>query len=191
MILLPNKYWEVKKTKNKGQGIFALQEISKGTIIGDYLGKIIHPLNAIIDEKNIYLMYYSDEAVILPDLKITGAHLINNSCTPNSWLYIYKGHTLAFVLRNIVPGEEITIPYLLPPIDNYCNPCLHICNCGSKKCIKTMHMTKEKYNKWRKITKKQSNETKNEKVIYGKKLKKLSEYPESIPNSYIKKIISI
>ncbi len=192
MILLSNEFWEIKNTKNKGRGVFACKEILKGTIIGDYIGKVMRPEEAIVDEENIYLMFYSDRVVISPDLKKTGAHLLNNSCNPNCWLYVYKGHTLAFARRNIKNGEELTIPYLLPPInDKFCNPCFHICKCADKNCLGTMHMQKVEYRRWRKITNKQAKETKKEKIKYGEELKELTDYPKRIQDSYIKEINKI
>src|ERR1035437_4362700 len=139
MILLLDKYWEIKNTKNKGRGIFAKIDIPQGLIIGDYIGKVIHPKDAVVDEENFYLMYYHDTAAISPDLKQPGIHLLNHSCVPNAWLYIYKGHTLAFALKKISKGEELTIPYLLSPIDEFCAPCLHVCKCGDLQCTGTMH----------------------------------------------------
>ena len=64
----------VKETREKGRGIFAKKAIEKGMIIGDYLGKIIHPRDAEINDENFYLMYYHDEAVIVPDLNQPGVH---------------------------------------------------------------------------------------------------------------------
>ncbi|MBI2420663.1 MAG: SET domain-containing protein, partial [Candidatus Levybacteria bacterium] len=151
MILLPRNYWEIRNTKNKGRGLFAIKDIPKGIVIGDYIGKIIHPLEAIIDEENFYLIYYHDHAVISPDLEKPGVYLLNHSCIPNAFLYIYKGHTLAFALRQISKGEELTIPYLLSPKDKFCDPCPHICRCENLKCSGTMHLSKEKYDKWRKF----------------------------------------
>lgn len=188
MILLSNDFWEIRKVKGKGRGIFALKNIPKGIIIGDYIGKVLHPRDVVIDERNFYTMYYHDHAVISPDLKKSGVHLLNHSCKPNCWLYIYKGHTLAFAIRNIKKGEELTIPYLLPPIGKFCNPCPHICHCGNKKCTGTMHLSKEKYDLWRKITGRQSKETKRERIRYGKDLSSLLSYPKNIPEDYIKKI---
>lgn len=188
MILLPIDYWEIKETKRKGRGVFAKKDISKGTVIGDYLGKILRPENAIVDEKNFYLMYYHDRAVISPDLEKSGVHLLNHSCVPNCWLYIYRGHILAFALRKILIWEELTIPYLLPPIDKFCNPCLHVCHCGNIDCSKTMHLSIDKFKLWRKLTSKQSKETKRERIRYGKDLPALSEYPKKISGDYIKEI---
>jgi hypothetical protein len=186
MILLGQKYWEIKETINKGRGLFAKKAIPKGTIIGDYLGKVIHPKDAVVDEENFYLMYYHDTAAISPDLEQPGVHLLNHSCIPNAWLYIYKGHTLAFALKKILKGEELTIPYLLSPKDEFCKPCLHICECGQFECTKTMHLSKEKYSQWRKFNDKWANTTKREKVKVGQDLPQLLSYPKTISKDYIK-----
>lgn len=188
MILLSNDYWEIRNTKNKGQGLFAKKNISKGRVIGDYLGIVLHPQDAIVNEENFYLMYYHDHAVIAPDLKKPGIHLLNHSCIPNAFLYIYKGHTLVFARKNILKGEELTIPYLLPPRDEFCNTCPHICKCGNLKCTGTMHLSKDIYDKWRKFSKQQAKKTERGKVTFGKELSQLSLYPKKFSEDYIKKI---
>ena len=186
MILLPSDYWEIRNTKKKGRGLFAKKEIPKGTIIGDYLGKVIHPRDAVVDEENFYLMYYHDSAAIVPEIDKPGVHLLNHSCVPNAWLFIYKGHTLAFALRQILKGEELTIPYLLSPKDEFCKPCLHVCKCGHLRCNKTMHLSKDKYDSWRKFNDKWTKITKRERIRYGKDLPLLPIYPEKISEDYIK-----
>lgn len=189
--MLFNEYWETRITKNKGKGLFAKKDILKGAIIGDYLGIILRPEDAIIDEENFYLMYYTDRAVISPNLKKPGVHLINHSCVPNCFLYIYKGHTLAFALSDIKKGAELTIPYLLPPKDKFCNPCLHVCNCGNLKCAKTMHLSKNIYDKWKKFSEIEAQKTKMGKITYGKELPMLSNYPKKITQDYIREINKI
>ena len=108
MFLIPEDHWEVRCTKEKGKGIFAKKEIKAGTIIGDYLGKIIKTAEYDLDKdkKGLFLMYFTDRASIYPDLKKPGIHLLNHSCSPNCWIYTFKGHTLFFALRKIEPGEE-------------------------------------------------------------------------------------
>ena len=173
------------------RGIFAKRDISRGEVIGDYLGKICRPEDVIVDENNLYLMYYNDRASIYPDLKKTGVHLLNNSCNPNCWLYVYKGHTLAFSLRKIKRTEELTISYLLPPITKFCKKCPHVCLCGELNCTGTMHLSVEKYRRWRKLNDKQSKLTKKERIKYGKELKVLSTYPKKIPDLYIDEVYKI
>lgn len=188
MMLISDDYWEIRKTKNKGKGLFAKKNIAKGTVMGDYIGKVLRPEEAIVDEENIYLMYYSDRAVISPDLKKSGVHLLNHSCIPNSFLYIQEGHTLAFALREILKGEEITIPYLLSPKDKFCNPCIHLCKCGNLKCTGTMHLPKNKYDKWRQFSDSKAKQTKRKRITYGKELPILIKYPEKIDEKYIKTV---
>jgi len=130
-------------------------------------------------------MYFTDTACIYPNLKKPGIHLLNHSCSPNCWIYIYCGHTLFFALRDINPGEELTISYLLSPLDETCNPCTHDCKCKSKSCTGTMHLTQDKYEMWQKFQNRQKKKTKATKIIFGKNLPKLRIYPKINPNNPI------
>lgn len=191
MFLLPDGHWEIKKTKDKGRGVFAKKKIQTSTVIGDYLGKIIRTAEYDLekDKNGLYLMYYTDEAGIYPDLKKPGLHLINHSCSPNCWISVYRGHTLFFALRNVKPDEELTIAYLLAPKDGTCNPCTHTCKCGSKSCTGTMHLTKEKYEKWQKFQNEERKKTKPAKFIIGKNLPRLASYPKIIINNSVYSVI--
>lgn len=184
MFLLPQDHWKVKITKHKGKGVFATKDIPAGTVIGDYLGKVIHTKQEEEYEKKhgFYSMYYHDNASVFPDPKTDGIHLINHSCSPNSWMYTYRGHTLYFSTRKIFKGEEITISYLLGPQDKECNPCTDICKCGSINCSQTMHMPEKHYNAWTSYDTKKGKETKTERIRLNKALPPLSSYPTNIPD---------
>jgi SET domain-containing protein len=192
MFLLKRDSWQIKPSKEKGLGVFAKKEIKAGTIIGDYLGKVIKTANYNLenDKKGLYLMYYSNKASIYPNLKKPGIHLLNHSCYPNCWIYTYRGHTLFFALRKIRAGEELTISYLLCPKED-CANCTHSCKCESSVCTGTMHLPKNKYQKWQKFQNIQANKTKTLKAVLGKNLPKLSSYPKSIPNNPIYSQLSI
>ena len=191
MFLLEDDCWEIKKTKEKGRGVFAKKEIKAGTVISDYLGKVVNIAEYDLeqDKNGLYLMYLTDKACIYPDLTKPGPHLINHSCRPNCWIYIFHGHTLFFALRKIKPGEELTISYLLSPKDKTCNPCVHYCKCGSKFCTGTMHLSKDKYKLWQKIQDEEKRKTKIAKFAFGKNLKKLTSYPKIISNNQIHQLI--
>jgi hypothetical protein len=187
MFLIPNDSWKVKKTAQKGRGIFAARDIAPGTLIGDYLGKVVSPAeeNNIDEKDNFYLMYYHDRASIFPDLSQPGVHLLNHSCTPNSWMYTYKGHTLFFTIRKVFKGEELTINYLLSPQDSTCAPCTHLCSCEGVICQETMHLGKKKYEAWSAFHDKQMKATKPERIKYGKDLPPLLSYPSSFPDDSV------
>ena len=192
MFLIKDDFWQIKATQEKGLGIFCKKELKAGTIIGDYLGKVIKTAHYDLDrdKKGLFLMYFTDQASIYPNLKKPGIHLLNHSCTPNCWIYIYCGHTLFFTLRKIAPGEELTISYLLSPKDETCKPCLHTCKCKSKFCTGTMHMSPDKYERWQIFQNEQKKKTKRAKAVLGKNLPKLTSYPKTIPNNPIYAIVS-
>jgi len=191
MFLLSPAHWEVKKVKGKGLGVFVKKEIEKGTVIGDYLGRIIKIAEYDLkkDKKGLYLMFLNDEAAIYPDLKKPGTHLLNHSCEPNCWIYPYRGHTLFFALRKIEPGEELTISYLLPPKSKNENSCTHSCKCKSKSCTGTMHMTESKFKIWRDFQDKKEIKTLN--YTFGKNLLKLKKYPKKVPIIFASRIESV
>lgn len=181
MFLIPDISWEVRRTARTGRGIFARTEILAGTIIGDYLGKVIRPQDEdeIDEAENFYLMYYHDRASIFPDLTKPGIYLLNHSCTPNTWMYTYRGHTLFFALRHIFPGEELTINYLLSPQDDACSPCTHLCRCDGVICHQTMHLSPRRYEKWSEFHTEEMAKTKPERIRYGKNLPPLQSYPKA------------
>jgi hypothetical protein len=181
MFLIPEDAWEVRETAKKGRGLFARKDILPGIIIGDYLGKVIHPADEdeINEEENFYLMYYHDRASIFPNLLEPDIYLLNHSCTPNTWMYTYRGHTLFFALRHIFPGEELTINYLLSPQDDTCAPCSHLCSCEGVICHQTMHLSKKRYALWSEFHNQEMARTKPERIRYGKDLPPLSSYPQA------------
>lgn len=181
MFLIPEEYWQVKKTEDRGYGVYSKQIIKKGTVIGDYLGKVVKISEYDLDQDKagLYLMYLDDRAAVYPDLKKPGIHLFNHSCSPNCWITNHNGHVLFFALRDINPGEELTISYLLAPKDKTCNPCTHECRCGNLNCSGSMHLSKTRFNWWQKYQKEHVKSF-NLKYKFNVNLKKLSEYPSSI-----------
>lgn len=184
MLFLEEQSWEVRKTQEKGRGLFTKKALSPGRIIGDYTGIVIHPRDADLYEKgaHFYLMYYHDYAGIFPDLSKPDLYLLNHSCTPNCWMYTYKGHTLFFTLRKIFPGEELTISYLLSPKTPFCEPCRHFCRCESTFCTGSMHLSNERFNTWQETYNEIARQTKRKRIQRGKELRLLSSYPISIPD---------
>ncbi len=194
MIFLPKNSWGIKQTENKGRGVFAKKHIPKGAIIGDYLGIVVDNREFDFEKspENQYVMYYSDEVSIIPEsIPSPGVHCINHSCNPNCWMYPYYGHTLFFAIRNIKPGEELTIHYLLAPIGESCQTnCVHICKCESKNCSGSMHLSEEQFKIWQEFYDTQSRKTQPHPVQLNKSIKKLDLYPKniSIPEELLERI---
>jgi uncharacterized protein len=181
MFILPTDYWRIVETKNKGRGVFVEKEIAPGTVIGDYLGKIIPVDNDEDDNNEIFAMEIDDELLVDPDVNSVGIHLINHSCSPNCFIFPFKGHMLYVSLRKIFAKEELTVSYLIEEDHEGHH---HFCYCESPFCHGTMYIP-ENYNEklCEFYEKMNSSETKILTPV-GEQLPPLEKYPSSINEDY-------
>jgi hypothetical protein len=188
MFLIPRAWYCIKKSKQKGRGVFALRDIKPGTIIGDYLGTIVNPEKENEKRNGLYTMVAGMKYDILANPKKEGIHLINHSCSNNCDIYPYRGHVLYFASRNIFKGEEITVDYwLYAPGEEKTNCTMHACYCESKNCTGTMHHSLAEYEPLIKIWKKNFGKSYNAMPgPYGTELNPLLRYPQYIKKDYPK-----
>lgn len=101
----------IVKKSYAGKGIFALEEIKKGTKIMQYIGKKITTKAA--DEKpNRYIFEIDDDWSLDGSPHWNTARYFNHSCKPNAES-IMEGDDRIFIAakKKILPGEEITFDY--------------------------------------------------------------------------------
>jgi hypothetical protein len=190
MFLLPKNYYSVKKIRNKGRGVFVAKTIEAGTVIGDYMGMIINDSQIAKHEKACgeacYAMDYdgNGHSIFPADVKASGVHLINHSCSANCGTYYDRGHTLFFALRRLFPGEELSIDYSFDPsgdgVVNNRRELLHPCYCNSPFCRGTMYNSQEKIDRLGDYFYRQNIGRSFEAQKAGEKLKPLADYPKSI-----------
>jgi len=146
MFLLDKSYYEIRDTKEKGKGVFAKKDIEAGTVIGDYLGKLIkfEDEESYEDKYGLYSMYYNEKATIFADQKSIGIHLINHSCSANCGMFPYGLRCLYFSIRKIFKGEELTVHYGISAPKSRLEK-NYPCSCKSINCIGTMHVSNNKY----------------------------------------------
>jgi hypothetical protein len=183
MFLLDSSKWKVKKTKWKGRGVFATQEIEAGVVIGDYIGKVLRP-DQDPDEDGIYSMELGDKAIIAPHVDSIGVHVINHSCMPNCALYPYEGHMLYVSLRVIFPGEELTVNYFISPTGEDDESVL-MCSCGSPLCRGTMYVSSEREEAFVAFIERMQGSKYNMKLPLYKDLPPLSVYPSHVEDNPI------
>ncbi|MFN8634739.1 MAG: SET domain-containing protein-lysine N-methyltransferase [Chloroflexota bacterium] len=164
------------------RGIFATRPIRAGTVVGDYLGLLVP--NEQEDEyetgPDTYLMYYDQDLSIWPDQTRAGVHIVNHSCEPNCAIATYRGHGLYYALRAIHPGEELTVSYVLGPIDDDCAPCRHGCWCRARSCTGTMHLPIDRYASWRLDDDRRARRAPAQPVAAYQTLQPLARYPARI-----------
>jgi SET domain-containing protein len=124
---------EIRKSGIYGKGCFALARFPARKKIALYAGAIIRGPRRI--ERRLWEQADDVKVIRLAyDLAIDGAAggdataYINHSCAPNAYMRVVPGEKVAFfALRDIEPGEEITMNYRDPD-----HP--PVCRCGADNC---------------------------------------------------------
>jgi len=127
----------IRKSKINGHGCFANIPFKRRKKIAEYTGERISDLEAQKRARNRRVLRICD---IDGRWSLDGArggngtHYINHSCEPNAYMKVLYGHVLFLALRDIEPGEEITIDY---------ESTLHSddkrCICGTEDCRGTIN----------------------------------------------------
>jgi len=105
---------EVRESPIDGKGCFAKQSFPKGRKIAEYAGERITTREAerrSLTRRRLRICAIDRRFSLDGARGGNGTHYINHSCRPNSYMRITRGHILFMALRDIRPGEEITIDY--------------------------------------------------------------------------------
>lgn len=83
---------------------------------------------------SIYFFAIEKNRIVDATKKGNYARFINHSCNPNTFsaVNIRKGRIFYYALRDIKPGEELTIDYNISSGEDQL-----LCNCQSEQCRKT------------------------------------------------------
>lgn len=147
------KLYEVRRSAIHGRGVFATDDIAKGTRIVEYKGKRVKwswASEAYPDIEgeptHTFLFELDDDWVIDANQKGNAARWINHSCSPNCEAVEEEGRVFIEAIRNIRPGQElgydynISIEERLTAAEKKRWPCY----CGSRKCRGTLLVPKRK-----------------------------------------------
>jgi S-adenosylmethionine/arginine decarboxylase-like enzyme len=122
---------EVRTTRHTGRGLFAREYIAKDTVVAVRGGKIYSALerNDAPEALRSYMLQIDGDLFIGPESldAVSEAELVNHSCNPNLG---FRGQIMLVAMRDIMPGEELTIDYAMAEAreQNF------ICQCGSHNC---------------------------------------------------------
>ena len=121
-------------------GVFATEFIPAKRKVIEYTGERINrrETKRRADEREFtYLFTLDPYWTIDGAVGGSGAEYINHSCQPNLTSRIIKGHILYLSLRDIKPGEELTIDYRFDKKVERVP-----CKCGAAKCRGTINLLK-------------------------------------------------
>ena len=119
------------------RGVYAEEFIAVRRKVIEYTGERISRRETKRRGSNslTYLFTLDDYWTVDGAVGGSGAEIINHSCDPNLRSSILRGHILYWSIRDIQPGEELTVDYLF---SNKIDPIP--CFCGAACCRGTINV---------------------------------------------------
>ncbi|HUS11047.1 MAG TPA: SET domain-containing protein-lysine N-methyltransferase [Pyrinomonadaceae bacterium] len=120
----------------QGKGCFSVTHFKARRKIAEYTGERIRnaEANRRANRRRLRICAINERWSLDGSRGGNATHYINHSCEPNAFMKVLYGHVLFIALRDIEPGEEITIDY---------QSTLHSdkkrCICGAPSCRKTIN----------------------------------------------------
>jgi len=120
----------IRRSKIHRYGVYAEEFIPARRKVIEYTGERLNRQQAKArDGAYTYLFAVDPYWTLDGAVGGSGAEIINHSCQPNLISRVMKGHILYMSLREIQPGEELTVDYNFSM-----NTGKTRCVCGSKSC---------------------------------------------------------
>ena len=161
-----NKLWLKKKSGVHGSGLFASQNIKKGSKIIEYVGDKVtkkegdrradiqlDKAKENINNGMVYIFELNKRYDIDGSAKYNHARLINHSCSPNCEVVIDNNEIWILAIKKIKKNAELSYNYGYAYDEDYVD---HICKCGSSKCVGYI-LDEDHWPKLKKAKKKKSN----------------------------------
>ena len=140
-----DKLWFKKNSGVHGSGLFASQNIKKGSKVIEYVGDKVTKkegdrradiqINKAKKNKNngmVYVFELNKRYDIDGSVKSNHARLINHSCNPNCEVEIDNNEIWIWTIKKIKKNDELSYNYGYEYDEDYVD---HICQCGSSKCV--------------------------------------------------------
>lgn len=126
----------IQKSSIEGKGCFATVHFRGRRKIAEYEGARISnaEANRRANRRRLRICAINNRWSLDGSRGGNGTHYINHSCEPNAYMQINSGHILFIALRDIQPGEEITIDYQSTLHSNKKR-----CICGAPSCRGTIN----------------------------------------------------
>ncbi|HEX4900353.1 MAG TPA: SET domain-containing protein-lysine N-methyltransferase [Pyrinomonadaceae bacterium] len=127
---------EIKASSIEGKGCFATTNFTHRRKIAEYAGERITnaEANRRAQRRKLRICAINNRWSLDGSRGGNGTHYINHSCQPNAFMKILYSHILFIALRDISPGEEITIDY-----ESTLHSDKKRCTCGAPLCRGTIN----------------------------------------------------
>lgn len=128
----------VRPSRIDGKGCFATAHFRKGRKIAELTGELVSRVEAarrMRGRRRLHICAINSYWGVDSKVGGNGTQYVNHSCQPNSFIRIIHGHVIFFALRDIRPGEEITLDY----VESYHSDKKR-CRCGAPGCRGTINL---------------------------------------------------
>jgi SET domain-containing protein len=131
----------IKKSPIIGKGCFATAHFKRRHKIAEYTGERITNAEARrrAQRSKLRICGINERWSLDGSRGGNGTHYINHSCEPNAFMKVSYDHILFIALRDIKPGEEITIDY-----EDTLHDDSKRCICGAPSCRGTINKAKRR-----------------------------------------------
>jgi SET domain-containing protein len=131
----------IRRSKIHRYGVYANERIPANRKVIEYTGERLNRKEAkAVDGGGYTYLFAVDNYWTLDGARGgSGAEIINHSCDPNLISRVLKGHILYMSLREIEPGEELTVDYNFSDLTE-----LTPCSCGAAACRGTIEKRKKR-----------------------------------------------
>eukprot|EP00742_Colponemidia_sp_Colp-10_P006382 GILJ01006839.1.p1 GENE.GILJ01006839.1~~GILJ01006839.1.p1 ORF type:complete len:654 (+),score=67.77 GILJ01006839.1:86-2047(+) len=137
---------EVFHADKKGWGIRAIQDVSAGQFVAEYLGELVDSKEFVRrtaqytkeGRQHLFSMHISRDEIIDSTMKGSESRFINHSCSPNceAQKWTVQGETRIgfFTIKDVPKGTEFTFDYQFQTFGDT----QQTCYCGSDNCRGTI-----------------------------------------------------
>ncbi|HLM55069.1 MAG TPA: SET domain-containing protein-lysine N-methyltransferase [Pyrinomonadaceae bacterium] len=128
---------EVRPSRIDGRGCYATVPFKRRRKVAELAGERISRVEAarrMRGKRRLHICAIDAYWNVDSSRGGNGTQYINHCCEPNAFMRVVAGRILIFALRDIEPGEEITLDYG----ETY-HPDTYRCRCGAPSCRGTLN----------------------------------------------------
>jgi SET domain-containing protein len=128
---------EVRPSRIDGRGCYAVVPFKRRRKVAELAGERISRVEAarrMRGKRRLHICAIDAYWNVDSSRGGNGTQYINHCCEPNAFMRVVAGRIIIFALRDIEPGEEITLDYG----ETY-HPDSYRCRCGAPSCRGTLN----------------------------------------------------
>jgi SET domain-containing protein len=128
---------EVRESRIDGKGCFAVAAFRRRGKVAELTGERVARVEAarrMRGKRRLHICAIDSYWGVDSSRGGNGTQYVNHCCEPNCFMRVTRGHIIIYALRDILPGEELTLDYGV----TY-HPNTKRCLCGAASCRGTLN----------------------------------------------------